>query len=415
MKINKSIAAVMLLVIFLVSAGIVHASSDLSSVKPGESTARDWFTANQTVRNEGIVKGDMISIAQTLYSGGAVEGDLIGAAANVGIYGTVLGDVRAAGGSIIFDSKVNKNVNLFAGDINLNPNSAIGGNLLAYGGKVRAEGKIAGYTRLGAGEITLNGEFGGDVDINLEVDPKNLDNNTSLIILPGTVIHGTLTYKGIAQADIRAGANVKNVKWVKPDINQIKNENSKEIFNFWQFIKMLIAMGIYFLISIVFYKIFPELFSRQGEIIAKKPLNVIGTGLIGILTIIAAFILFILFLVITALVASPTAAMVFGTGIALLYIILFYFSTVPVSIWLGNFILKDMYSLPIRFGAGLTIITLMLYSIELLSRIQGIGLLFSIILFIATIAVVATGTGALLHIGWNVFNTIRKQGSTRNE
>ncbi|MDF2522865.1 MAG: hypothetical protein K0R31_506, partial [Clostridiales bacterium] len=286
MKINKKVIAILLALLILISAGFVYAAAELSSVKPGEATPRDWFTANQTVRNEGTVKGDMISIGQTIYSGGTVEGDLIGAAGDVGIYGTVLGDVRAAGGNIAFNSKVSKNVNLFAGDISINPDSTIGGSLLAYGGNVKVEGKAAGYTRLGAGKITLNGEF-GDVDINLENNQKNTDDSTSLVILPGTVINGTLTYKGITQADIKEGARIKDIKWIKPDISQLEKTNRKEVFNFWKFVKMLMAMIVYFFIAVIFYKVFPSIFVRQGDIIAKKPLNVIGTGLIGILTVIA--------------------------------------------------------------------------------------------------------------------------------
>lgn len=415
MKANKRIAAAVLLLVFLISAEIVHAAADISAIKPGETTLRDWFAANQTVKNEGTIKGDMISAAQTLNSSGSIEGDLIGAAGNVGVSGTVLGNVRVAGGNIIFDGKVNKNVNLFGGNVNINPDSLIGGNLLVYGGNVKMEGKVAGYTRLGAGKIILNGEFGGDVDINLEADPKNTDNPTTLTILPGTVIHGTLTYKGINQADIREGTNIKEVKWIKPDINQLNKVNRKEVFNFWHFIKMLIAMAVYFLISLVFYKIFPKLFIHQGNIIQKKPLNIIGTGLIGILTVIAALIIFVLFLAFTVLAARPTAAIALGAVTTAIYVTLFYFSTVPVSIWLGNYILKDMYSLPVRFGAGLTIITLCMYSLELLSKIQGIGLIFSIILFTARLAVITIGTGSLMHVLWDVLNIIRKHDSNFNE
>ncbi|MDF2524044.1 MAG: hypothetical protein K0R31_1685, partial [Clostridiales bacterium] len=115
------------------------------------------------------------------------------------------------------------------------------------------------------------------------------------------------------------------------------------------------------------------------------------------------------------LIAKPSAALVLGTVVSMLYIILFYFSAVPVSTWLGNFILKDMYSLPIRFGAGLTIITLCLYSFELLSKIQGIGLIFSIILFISKLVIIATGTGALLHAWWEVLKIIRRQETLNND
>lgn len=407
LKKNKVLAALIMMLVIVLSAGIVLAAVEISNIESGQTFEKDWFAANQSVKNEGTIKGDMIAAGADIISTGKIEGDLIVGAANITVSGEVLGDIRSAGGVINLDGRVGKNVNMAGATINIKNNSKIDKNLYVFGEDVKIDGKVRGYTKLGAKKIVLSGEFSGDVDVNME-EVYDSSTTPTLTVLPGTVIQGTLNYKGAIEADIKEGANVKNFNWTKAPAAVKNNREHKNVFNLWHFIKMLIATVIYFLISMAFYKGFPDIFRRQGDVISKQPLNVVGVGLIALISVLGILILFIILLLLTALLASPSAVLILGGLVASIYLILFYFSSVPVSLWVGNILLKDRYSLPVRYGTGLTIITLTLYSIKLMSNIPGPGFLFTFLMVVTALAVQVVGIGAILFLWKDILSVIRR-------
>ncbi len=384
---------------------ITLADSSFVDIGKTDVIQRDKFVGAKSLRNEGTIKGDLIFGAQDIWSTGTVEGDIIGAGSELTVNGPVLGNVRVAGGTINLGGTTGKNVNLFGGVININKNSEIGGNLLILGGEMRIDGVVKGYTHIGGGEITLNGEFFGDVDVNTgfgeEIDrdmDKDIDKDTKhkvkLTVLPGTVIHGRLKYRG-QNLNIEQGAQIGDVEWIKPNIKPGEKQRREITETIWSFIRMLFGTAVYFLIGWAFYKLFPGVFRHQGELIAAKPINVAGVGLIGLVSTLVSLVIFIILLVLSVLI-NPGIGLIFGTAMTFGYILLFYFSTIPVALWLGNQIQRKSLSIPYRFGVGLATITLSLFILKLLAKLPVVGLIFPTLSFIIIFGILIMGTGALL-------------------
>ena len=59
-----------------------------------ETVPHDLFIAAQTIRIDGVVKGDVGAVGRRVVINGTIEGDLWGAAESVEINGQLLGDLR---------------------------------------------------------------------------------------------------------------------------------------------------------------------------------------------------------------------------------------------------------------------------------------------------------------------------------
>lgn len=417
MKLNRRFWILTLTLLFTVFVVVsVYAAAAFTGIKKGETINRSWFGAGETVSNEGTVKGDiacagrdvmtsgtvegdMIAAGQNLFASGTVGGDLLAGAGNINSSANVAGDMRVGAGNIIVEGNIGKNVNLFAGTVNVKNTTTVGGNMMVFAGDVKIDGKVKGYTRIEAENVILNGEFFGDVDINTGYKENNDNNKMKLTVLPGTVIHGKLKYIGPREADIQNGAAIGSFEWVKPDFQEKmagkKAEERNAAYYVWKLIKILFTTAVYFLIAMLFYKLFPSAFMRQGKVIEEKPWKVLGVGFLAAISTVGALIVFIILLCLTFII-SPSVGLVFGAAAALAYIVLFYLSTIPVSMWLGNVLAKDKHSIPKRFAIGLFTFTTGLFLIGLLTAIPFVGPIFSILLFLTAAAAFIIGTGALL-------------------
>jgi cytoskeletal protein CcmA (bactofilin family) len=388
---------VLVVLTLLVLSATAFASNNVEVVKLGEVLVKDWFVAGQSIINQGTVKGDMIAAGQNISSEGAVQGDLICAASDINALGPVAGNMRAAAANIITANSIGKNTNLFAAKINMKNASVVGGNLTAFAKDINIDGKVKGYTILNGQTIVLNGEFFGDVKVYNGDASDPDDQNASLTVLPGTIIHGKLIYTGVSAPKIQQGAQIAKTEIIKQDIAKEKQAaNKKQAGNsVWGFVKLLFTTGVYFLIAMLIYRFIPGTFKYMGDVIREKPLKIAGIGLIGFASTFAAFVVFVVLLVF-ALIMSPSIGLIFGVSTTLFYILLFYFSTIPAALWLGNLMLKERLSLPQRFGAGLFTIAIILFALNLLKGIPAIAPAVGLLAFVIGFLVFILGTGALL-------------------
>lgn len=404
-KSKKRIFLSGLILALLLPVCMVFAGTGSSSIAKSDILLKDWLIADQNVNNDGTVKGDMISLAQYLSSSGTVEGDLLGAASDVNVAGQVEGDVRLAGATIKLGGRIGKNVNVFSNVVNMNEAAQIGGNLLAYANSIELAGSVKGSSRVSGSRVVLSGEFFGDVDVNVGMGSDNPE--AVLHILPGTKIYGKLTYKGVNEALVEKGAEIRQVEWIQTTGKENEHPVHGIAYYAAKYIKMLGAAVLYFFIAMLFYKLFPGLFLYQGKLIQQKPAHVFAVGLAAVALAVAALITFIFLLAVTALIASPMAAFVFAAAMTLGYILLFYFSTVPVSLWLGDLIFCGRSSVPIRFGTGLLLITAANAILGLLQEISGMGIVFSALKVMVICCVTVVGAGAMLYSSGNVLKKLR--------
>lgn len=409
LKSRKSVLAICIFAVLLIPVAIVFAQANSPGLSQGEIFPRDLFTFNQSIKNDGTVKGDLIALAQSLASSGRVEGDILCAASDINISGPVDGDARMAGANIKISGNVGKNANVFSGTAELESTSSIGGNLLVYASSVELAGTVKGYSRINGGRIILSGRFDGDVDINIDDEFSSPD--SVLHILSGTEIRGKLTYKGVDEAFVETGASIGKTEWIKSSGKEVEKKERGVGYYAVRYARMLASTVIYFLIAMLFYRLFPGTFTYQGKVIAKKPLNVFGIGLAAIGLIIAAVLTFIFLLAATILIATPGIAVIFAVVMGLVYTILFYFSAIPVSMWLGNTVLSDNYSVPVKFGLGLLTINVFTASLGIMGELGGVGIVFSALRVIALCAVGVMGIGALIYSGGLVLGKLRENGT----
>lgn len=397
MRNKKVILSGIIVLMLIITAFTVYAAPGIGSIGKAEVIDDDVYAADQAVRNEGTIKGDFIAAGQNVVNDGIVEGDFISGSGEISLGGKVLGDARVAAGNVAVKGAVDKNLNVFAGNIDIKKDSEIGRNILAAGGTIKIDGKVNGITRLHGGKITLNGEFLRDVEVSIDEEEGN--SGVGLVVGKDAIVHGKLTYKGVKEAQISDGAKVGDFEWKKLQTDKNKKEKQKPVDYLKEFIKLLLSTLVYFLIGILVYKFLPGYFQSQGRYIAQKPLNTIGVGLLAIIAILASVIVFAVLMMLSIMLISPSIGLIFGTVVLLIYILLFYFSTFPVSVWLGGMLLKgDRYSDMKKFGAGLAVITSGFFILKLLSEIPVTGFIFSLVSFIAAFIFVILGIGALLYV-----------------
>ena len=397
------------MIMMLTATGTLLAQPRISdSIKPGEIYPRDKFVFAQVFSNEGVIKGDLFYWAQNVTSTGTVTGDIIGGGQDVNLSGKVQGNVRTAGKSVTLSSAVGKNVIACGADVTIN--SAIDGSLMIFGRDITINGKIKGDTRIYGHNIKLQGEFFGDVIINDLINDRRYkhesrhrharrykearDSKASLIVLPGAVIHGKLRFTG-TNADIQKGAKADNFKWTKSAITP-EEKSTQEVKKYiWKFMKMLFTTLVLFLIGLLLYKLYPTIITRMGEFSVKKPGNAIVYGIAAVFSTIPAFVIFIILLALS-FIMTPAFGLIFGLSATGIYIVLFYFSTIPVGLWIGNLILKNKPNVYLRLGLGLILFNVVIFILNFLKDLHIAGSLFPALAFIVKFAAIMFGAGALL-------------------
>lgn len=387
-------------------------STATAVVQAGEVVAGDKWMWGQIVRNEGTIRGDMISWAQSISSTGTVEGDVIGAGQSVNLAGKVLGNVRTAGANIALANQTGRNVSVFGGLISLAQGSVVNGSLLALGRTIKIDGKVKGRTTIGGRDIALGGEFFGDVEVNnFGRGRSRIDGHrrkATLTVLPGAVIHGTLTFRG-SRADIQTGAQVANLQWIREDTG-VPDQQKRPYYRYmWKTLRLLFTTAAWFLLGLLLFKLFPTFFNRAAETAILQPWNVIGHGLVGVFSSIVAAVICVVLLVLS-LIMSPVFGIVSGVLAVAFYLVLFSAATVPAALWLGTLILKGK-PFAYRLAAGLIVLNLSLFVFGLLGRTTGAGPVFSVLMVLTRLGVILLGGGALLYAGRQAFSAAKRKGS----
>ncbi|MBI4651492.1 polymer-forming cytoskeletal protein [Candidatus Desantisbacteria bacterium] len=415
-RMSKLAVTCMLLVVML--TGIVVNASEVRNIKKDEILPKsqffgcidlnndgtikgDLFAAGSFVSSIGTVEGDLVAGAKAVRSSGTVSGDIICAGKNVDISGKVDGDIRCGGENVVIGGNIGKNVNIFAGNATIKRDTQINGNILAFAEYIKIEGKVKGYTKIYGKSIILSGEFFGDVDINLGIpDTMNLKHgwkeDIDVTVLSGTVIHGKLTYKTPKKAHIESDVHVEDSQWieVKDLSTHSQLPDSKETAH--DLLKLLLSTSVYFLLAMLLFKMLPNTFKYQGDLIARKPFKIMGIGFIGIVSILGALIMLIILIVLSVFFKTPMPAVIFGLLSMVFYAAVFYLAAIPVSIWLGNIILKNRYNIPARFAVGLGIISVTKFMLNYFKNLTAVGPFFGFLSFMTMFIIILTGMGALL-------------------
>ena len=361
-------------------------SGEIYTIDQAEVHESDYIKTGGSIVNEGLIKGDLMGLAQEILSSGIIEGDMLGGAINLELGGEISGNVRAFGEMTRLNGTIGRNVMLYGSNIALGNTSRVDGNVYLFGGIMTLSGVIKGNAHLFGTDITLSGTYEKDVVVH------DMTENSSFRILPGTVIKGKLTYKGVADYNFPNGVEVGEYEYIA--IDPVSRQPDRTL-SIWAAVKWVLTMGLYYLIGLGLYKLFPWFFERSGALIAEKPVAVAGTGVAAFGSIVGGSILLFILLLLTLALFRGIVFLAAAGLLGLVVLIVTLFAGLPVSLWLGNRLLKRG-SLAARLAVGLGSITGVQILLELMSALGGLGLITGIMRFLVHGGIWLFGTGAIL-------------------
>jgi hypothetical protein len=159
----------------------------------------DTFASGGNVRLTEEIFGDAIAAGGEVVVDAPVRGDALLAGGDVELDGTVDEDVYAAGGEIEVSGHVLGSARIAGGDIELGRDAVIDGAVSVAGGQVTIDGRLGQYLQSAAGSTHINGEIEGDVEVS----------GGELVVGPGAVINGSVTFRGPRPPEVADGATVR--------------------------------------------------------------------------------------------------------------------------------------------------------------------------------------------------------------
>lgn len=398
-------------VIMVLTTGVALAkSSAIKLINSGEIFPRDKFVAAQNFRNDGTIKGDLFFWAQSASSAGLIEGDVIGAGQEVDLTGTVQGDTRVVGRSVTVSGNVARNLMAAGSTVMVTEGTKINGSFIAAGQSIISSGVVKKNSMLFGKEITLKGEYFGDVTVNyvecLKDKDEDTDFSSTLVVLPGTVIHGVLTYQG-SSANIQKGAQVADFKWIKTKTEIDTGISHKSKKYIWKFVRTVFTTVVLFLLGLLLFRTFPVVFNSMSSYSEQNPWNAVLAGLVALFSTIPAVVVFIVLMALSFII-SPAFGLIFGFTATGIYIVLFYLSIIPASLWIGNKIMKNNPNVLFRFGIGLVLFNITIYVLKLLAGLKVAGPLFPALAFIVKFGALLLGAGILIHAAREIYVAARR-------
>lgn len=388
-KVRRLLVCSVLVVFILAGTIFAFAAVENPIIRAGETHKGDFITGGNTVVNDGTIQGDFIAGAQTLKNTGNVEGDLIAGSGEMDIDGHIMGSVRTGSNNVRISAIIDRNAMIFASNVVIDKDAEIRRNAYLFGAVVSSYGKVSGDTIIYGGEVTLGGIYEGDVKI------KEMQEGSVFRMNPGTVIRGKLIYEGVTRYEIPSDVQVGEYEFIQ---TEPVSKGTYNRINFWNIIKTIFTMLIYYLFALLLYKLFPRFFIRSGDFIEAKPLTAAGIGIATLGTLVAGSLLLILLLILAVIIIKGSVfffgllLFVFVTAVTIL------FADIPVSVWLGNVITNRKFSVPGRLAIGIGTITVIKIVLNLLSNVSTVAPLIGIISFVMNVAIWIFGTGAIMKI-----------------
>ena len=359
-KSRTSNVLIALLLIAQASFAIEFVQAEKFVTGEGEILHEETWISAQNITIDGEMLDDLFTVSTLLDLRGDFMGDVWGCGDNVIADGTFDDHLRLIGRTIQVSGTLNGSLVAMGNTVKINPTAAIEKNILCIGESVVSEGTIGGNVRIIAQKVTLSGKITGYVSITAQ----------DVVILPGTVIGGNLTYTApkelILSPSVTLGGELTRTFEVVPNRKIFKpNLMGHFLFGFAALITGLVFMGL-----------FPRY--TGGSVMALRN----SRGLCILIGFAALFMLPVTaFLLLFTFVGTPLSILLF-----LFYLILLYLSKIVVALALGSAVLRRKEFTKRTAAAPLALGLLLIYA---LTAFVAASLLINILIIIA-------GLGALL-------------------
>ncbi len=318
-----------------------------------------WVSAeNVTIRGE--VLDDLFTMSTLLDLHGDFMGDVWGGGDSVSADGVFNDNLRLIGRTVQVSGTLNGSLIAMGNTVKIDPTATIEKSMICIGESVVTEGTIRGDVRIFAQNVTLNGEFAGDVSIAAQ----------EVVILPGTIIGGNLTYTApkelILSPAVTLGGELTRTFEAAP-VKQLLKPNLISHFMF----------GLAALVTgLVFIGLFPRYSGGSFHALntSRGICMLIGFAALFMLPITAFILLF-------TFIGTPLSILLF-----LFYLILLYLSKIIVALALGSALLRRKEFNKQKAAAPLALGLLIIYA---LTAFVAASMLINIL-------IVIIGLGALL-------------------
>jgi hypothetical protein len=318
----------------------------------------DLITAGETVQVGADVRGDVAAAGADVSISGPIQGYVLGAGRHVRIDGPVGNDVWAAGETVEIDNTIGNNAMVAGRLVRLEPGAVIGEDARLAGNEVTVEGRVERDLRIGAELAQIRGAVGGTVHARAE----------RVRVEPGAVIGGDLIVTSPRPPEVSPGAQVSG---------QIRHESPERR---WSWTAWPLVWGITFVALLVLglaaTAVAPVRARRVADTLRSKPWWSLLAGAVALLLIPIA----IGALAIT-LVGIPLAA-----AMVAIYVLFLMLSGVFVAHGVGGWLLERAH----RTGSSPWA------RVALGALVVSLAITVPIVGWVAAIAVVVAGTGALV-------------------
>jgi cytoskeletal protein CcmA (bactofilin family) len=171
---------------------------DKVTIATGEAITDDLLvTANQFVL-DGNATMDVFVMARDVVINGDVGGAVTAAGATIEINGDVNGSVRIFGGTATVSGTIDGDLLMFGGSATIEPTGSVGGDVNMHGGSLTAKGPVGGDVLGSVESLALESRVDGDVSIR----------TGDLDVAPTGEVGGKLSYVSGSDADIAPGATI---------------------------------------------------------------------------------------------------------------------------------------------------------------------------------------------------------------
>lgn len=321
-------------------------------------TEETWISA-QTVTISGTASNDLFATAPAVELNGTFHGDVWAGGETISAAGIFKNDVRLMARTTQVFGTLYGSLTDIGNTVKIDRTAILHSDTLCIGENVIAEGAVSGNVRIMAQRATIGGKIDGDLSVAAQ----------DIVILPGTLINGNLTYTAPKELVLSSTVMLNGTMDRKFDVAPARHFIKENLTTHFLFAIAAIVTGL------VFSRLFPKTTASTLDALQTS------RGLCSLAGFAALFLIpMAAFLLLFTIIGLPLSIL-----IVLFYIILLYLSKVVIGLWIGLAILKKKSFRPQTLALPLTIGLLILYTltsfpsismvINMLTLILGLGAL----------------------------------------
>ena len=264
-----------------------------------ENVLDDAYAAGGMINVDKDVEGDLYVGGGQITINGNIKGDLVAVGGQITLNGRVEDDVRISGGSLVVNGNVGDDLVAACGQLNISPNSLIGGSLILGTGYANVMGVVNEDIKGGGGKIVLGGTVYRDVIVEV---------GENISLTKNARINGNLVYTSLTQANLdetQVGGFIEFNKQ-KPEGKDAANQ-IQDFFTRWNLMIQLMHYLSLLAIALVVVLLLPAGVLGINKLAKVHPWKSLGVGaVVGICSVAACIILLV------TVIGMPLAGILFA-------------------------------------------------------------------------------------------------------